>query len=103
MIEDYMELLIKNCGKANRTDKDLLDTFQTTFLNGYIGLMFNKEVLTNNYEVYLYIKTKSQIASPLLYKTSTDKIELQIYYNELLNFIKTENEKKVINRCIIRV
>lgn len=103
MIEDYMEELKNNCSKSNKGDKELLDTYQSHFLNGYIGLMFNKESSREGYEVYLYIKTKDQIASPLLYRVSNNKNELQLYYNELLNFIKNENEKNVINRCITKV
>ena len=36
MIEDYMEELKNNCSKSNKGDKELLDTYQSHFLNGYI-------------------------------------------------------------------
>jgi hypothetical protein len=102
VIEDYINELISSCGKSDKVDKEILDTYQSHFLNGDIGLVFNKYTKEEKYEVYAYIKTKEQIASPLLYKTSTEKNELELYYSELLDFIKNEEPKNIINRCIIR-
>lgn len=102
VIEDYIEELINCCAKSDKVDKEILDTYQSHFLNGDIGLMFNKYTEEEKYEVYIYIKTKDKIASPLLYKTSNVKNELELYYNELLDFIKKDEPKNIINRCIIK-
>ena len=102
VIEDFINELISSCGKSNKVAKEILDTYQSHFLNGEIGLVFNKYIEEDKYEVYAYIKTKEQIASPLLYKTSIDKNELELYYSELLEFIKNNVPKDIINRCIIK-
>ena len=102
VIEDYINELISSCGKSDKVDKEILDTYQSHFLNGDIGLVFNKYTKEEKYEVYAYIKTKEQIASPLLYKKKKKKNELELYYSELLDFIKNEEPKNIINRCIIR-
>lgn len=102
VIEDYINELISSCGKSDKVDKEILDTYQSHFLNGDIGLVFNKYTNEEKYEVYAYIKMKDKIASPLLYKTSTEKNELELYYSELLEFIKTDEPKNIINRCITK-
>lgn len=102
VIEDYIDVLISCCGKSDKVDKEIIDTYQSHFLNGDIGLIFNKYTEEEKYEVYIYIKTKDKIASPLLYITSTNKNELELYYSELLEFIKNDEPKNIINRCIIK-
>lgn len=102
VIEDYIDELISCCDKSDKVDKEILDTYQSHFLNGDIGLIFNKYTEEEKYEVYVYIKTKDKIASPLLYRTSTDKNELELYYSELLEFIKNDEPKNIINRCITK-
>ncbi len=102
VIEDYIDELISCCSKSDKVEKEILDTYQSHFLNGDIGLIFNKYIEKEKYEVYVYIKTKDKIASPLLYKTSIEKNELELYYSELLEFIKNDEPKNIINRCITK-
>jgi len=82
--------------------KDLFDNYQIEFLDGWIGLLFNKYLYKNKFEVYVSIKSKDKIACPLLYKSFENINESREYYNFLKNFINNSDEKNIINRCKIR-
>ena len=100
VIGGFMKDLKESVISISKEDKEIVDSYQSYFLDGYIGLVFNKYANSDKYEVYLYIKTSNEIASPLLYKTSNDINTMKEYYTELLNFIKSEEPEIIMNRCI---
>ena len=73
VIGEFMKDLKESVIDVSKADKEIIDNYQSEFLDGYIGLVFNKYIDSDNYEVYIYIKTTNEIASPLLYKSSNDK------------------------------
>ena len=102
VIGEFMKDLKESVIDVSKADKEIIDNYQSEFLDGYIGLVFNKYIDSDNYEVYIYIKTTNEIASPLLYKSSNDKNAMEVYYTKLLDFIKNNEPDIIINRCISR-
>ncbi|MBO4246108.1 MAG: hypothetical protein J5892_05190 [Bacilli bacterium] len=100
VIGGFMKDLKKSVISISKDDKEIVDSYQSYFLDGYIGLVFNKYTDSDKYEVYIYIKTSNEIASPLLYKTSNDINVMKEYYTELLNYIQKEEPDIIMNRCI---
>ncbi|MCR5146464.1 MAG: hypothetical protein K6B70_03855 [Clostridia bacterium] len=100
VIGGFMKELKQHIGTSKKTDKEIIDSYQSHFLDGDIGIVFNKYSKEELYEVYVYIKTSDEIASPLLYKISNVRNDLELYYTKLLNFIKNNEPDIIMNRCI---
>ena len=97
-INTLIDELQEFCNKSdNNINKMVYTSFQKDFLEGQAGAIINS--MDDSYEVYLYIKNKDKIASPLAYiKTNLEK-EANTYYTKLISVIKNENPKELIEFC----
>lgn len=92
LLKDY----VKKSDDFN--DKEIFDSYQTSYLDGYGGVIINS--FDNKFEIYAYIKNKELIASPLLY-WKTDKEESAIkYYNILVNIIDSQDYNVLKGFCV---
>jgi cellobiose-specific phosphotransferase system component IIB len=92
ILKDYVK-------KSDQSDnKEIFDSYQTKYLDGYGGVIINS--FDNKFEIYAYIKNKELIASPLLY-WKTDKAESAVkYYNILVNIIDSQDYNVLKGFCI---
>lgn len=98
-IAEIIQDLKKHCTNNTKEDKTVFKSTQNAFMEGFIGVMLNECTESNNYEVYLYIKDKDLIASPLLLGKYKNVIDATNYYEELVDFIKNNTPESIINRC----
>lgn len=98
-INDLIVLLKDYIKKSDDFDgKEIFDSYQTNYLDGYGGVIINS--FDNKFEIYAYIKNKELIASPLLY-WKTDKEESAIrYYNILVNIIDSQDYNVLKGFCV---
>ena len=97
-IETLIELLMDYCKESDKSEnKEVFKSFQQEYLNGYAGSIINKT--DDKYEIYLYIKNKDKIASPLLYwKTDSEEKAIN-YYERLIEIIKSFDYNVLIGFC----
>ena len=98
-IAEVIQDLQKYCISNTKEDKTIYKTSQNTFTEGFVGVMLNECTDSNDYEVYLYIKDKDLIASPLLLEKYKNVIDATNYYEELVDFIKNNTPENIVNRC----
>ncbi len=98
-IIEIIQDLKEYCTSNTKEDKTIFKSSQNTFMEGFIGIMLNECNESNNYEVYLYVKDKDLIASPLLLEKYKNVIDATNYYEELVDFIKNNTPESIVNRC----
>ncbi len=98
-IIEIIQDLKEYCTSNTKEDKTIFKSSQNTFMEGFIGVMLNECNESNNYEVYLYVKDKDLIASPLLLEKYKNVIDATNYYEELVDFIKNNTPESIVNRC----
>ena len=97
-IDTLIDMLFDYRKDSNKEeDKEILKSFQQKYLDGYAGSIINKT--DDKYEIYLYIKNKDKIASPLLYwKTDSEEKAIN-YYERLIEIIKSFDYNVLIGFC----
>lgn len=86
------------CNESYKSeDKDVYKSVQKNYLDGQAGIIINS--MNNSFEIYLYIKKKNKIVSPLLYLKTTSEQEANIYYTKLVNILNNENPEELIRFC----
>ena len=97
-IDELIQKLSMYKKEANKlVDKEVFKSFQQKYLDGYAGSIINK--IDNKYEIYLYIKNKDVIASPLLYwKTDSEEKAIN-YFDKLIEIIKSLDYNVLIGFC----
>lgn len=98
-ITEIIQDLKKHCINNTKEDKTIFKTSQNSFMGGFIGVILNECTESNDYEVYLYIKDKELIASPLLLEKYKNVIDATNYYEELVDFIRNNTPESIVNRC----
>lgn len=98
IIQDLKQYKIEN---KKTDDKNIYKSIQHNFLEGYIGAIMNNDLSDDSYEVYLYIKDKENIVSPLLLKKYNDVVTATNYFDELVYLIENNSEEAIINHCKI--
>lgn len=98
-IAEIIRDLKKYCLDNVKEEKTIFKSSQNSFMDGFIGIMLNECSKSDNYEVYLYIKNKDLIASPLLLKKYKNVIDATNYYEELVDFVKNNTLENIIRRC----
>ena len=84
---------------SNSLNRELINTRQTNLNDLFIGVVLNKIEEKNIFEIYFYLKTNKTIACPLKYqliKTENEAIEIYNKRNKILDCIKIDNIKKLI-------
>lgn len=100
IIQELKQYEIKN---EKNNNKNVYRTIQNSFLDGYIGVIMNQIHNDDSYEVYLYIKEKENIVSPLLLRRFKDVFSAVNYFDELVYLIENNTEEVIIERCKITV
>ena len=97
-IDTLIDELQKYCGLSDKdVNKEIYNSYQKNYLEGQAGVVINS--MDNCYEIYLYVKNKDKIASPLAYmKTSIEK-EANNYYTKLLNVLDEKKPAELIDFC----
>ena len=94
LIEE-LQCFCNECYKSD--DKEVYKSVQKNYLDGQAGIIINS--MNNYFEIYLYIKKKNKIASPLLYLQTTSENEANIYYTKLDSILDNENPEELIRLC----
>ena len=86
------------CNESYKSeDKEVYKSVQKNYLDGQAGIIINS--MNNYFEIYLYIKKKNKIASPLLYLQTASENEANIYYTKLVSILDNENPEELIRFC----
>ena len=97
-IDTLIDDLKDFCSKGEKTtDKSIYQSFQKEYLNGQAGAIINN--MGNNYEIYLYIKNKDKIVSPLARYITASEEEANNYYTKLVDLLETNNCEELICFC----
>lgn len=97
-IDTLIDMLIDYCRDSNKSDdKEIFNSYQQKYLNGYAGVIINK--IDDRFEVYTYIKNKDKIASPLLLWKTDSEEKANNYYNRLVEIIKSQDYNVLIDFC----
>ena len=97
-IDTLIDMLIDYCRDSNKSDdKEIFNSYQQKYLNGYAGVIINK--IYDRFEVYTYIKNKDKIASPLLLWKTDSEEKANNYYNRLVEIIKSQDYNDLIDFC----
>lgn len=97
-IDTLIEELQCFCNESYKSDdKEVYKSVQKNYLDGQAGIIINS--MNNYFEIYLYIKKKNKIASPLLYLQTTSENEANIYYTKLNSILDNENPEELIRFC----
>lgn len=97
-IDTLIDMLKDNIKKSDSSDnKEVFKSYQTEYLDGFGGVIINS--FDNKFEIYVYIKNKDRIASPLLY-WKTDREDSAInYYNILVSIINSQDYNVLKGFC----
>ncbi len=97
-IDTLIDDLKDFCSKGEKTtDKSIYQSFQKEYLNGQAGAIINN--MGNDYEIYIYIKNKDKIVSPLARYITSSEEEANNYYTKLINLLNNENCDDLIAFC----
>ena len=98
--------IIKELKKRTKCDEiladddiNLVDYYQMKLYDGFICIIIKENILKKSFEVYASIKSRTDIATPLLYKKFIDKNNAINYFLSLKNFLENNPEKNITNRC----
>lgn len=81
-------------------DRKLLLNNQINFNEVFVGVILNKVIDKNIYELYFYIKTINKIACPLKYSLIEDEKEAKIEYKKNKDFIETTDFDDIVKSFI---
>ena len=97
-IDTLIDMLLDYCKDSNKSDnKEIFKSYQQEYLNGYAGAIINS--IEDKFEIYLYIKNKDKIASPLLlWKTDSEEKAIN-YYDKLIDLLKSRDYNVLIGFC----
>ena len=97
-IDTLIDMLKDNIKKSDSSDnKEVFKSYQTEYLDGFGGVIINS--FDSKFEIYVYIKNKDKIASPLLY-WKTDREDSAInYYNILVSIINSQDYNVLKGFC----
>lgn len=97
-IDTLIDMLLEYRKDSNKSDnKEIYKSYQQEYLNGYAGVIINS--LDQKFEIYLYIKNKDKIASPLLlWKTDNEEKAIN-YYDKLIDLLKSQDYNVLIGFC----
>ena len=97
-IDTLIDMLLDYRKDSNKSDnKEIFNSYQQEYLNGYAGAIINS--VYDKFEIYLYIKNKDKIASPLLlWKTDSEEKAIN-YYNKLIELLKSQDYNILIGFC----
>lgn len=97
-IDTLIEELKEFCSSSEKNDdKSIYQSFQKDYINGQAGAIINN--ISNNFEIYLYIKNKNKIVSPLARHITNSEKEANIYYTKLVELLETDNYNDLIDFC----
>ncbi len=97
-IDTLIEELQEFCSSSEKTDdKSIYQSYQKDYLNGQAGAIINN--MNNNFEIYLYIKNKDKIVSPLARHITNSDQEANEYYTKLVELLETDNYNDLIDFC----
>ena len=91
MLLDYR----KDSNKSN--NKEIFKSSQQEYLDGYAGVIINS--IEQKFEIYLYIKNKDKIVSPLLLWKTDSQDKAISYYEKLVEIIKSQDYNVLIGFC----
>jgi hypothetical protein len=91
MDSSTFEELKKLCVDHKATNIEIVNTIQKPMADGFIGIIENKFINKEKYEVYLYFQWQKKIASPLMMKLFNDKKLAGNYFNELSKVVNNNN------------
>ena len=94
LISELKEYVKKSDYSEN---KEILDSYQTKYLNGYGGVIINS--FDNKFEIYVYLKNNDLIVCPLLYWKTNSKTSAINYYNILKSIIESQDFNVLIGFC----
>jgi len=78
-------------------EKEVVDSYQVDFLEGKAGSIINK--ISDRYEIYMYLKNKNNIVSPLLlWKTDSEEKAID-YFKRLNSIIDSQDYNIIIGFC----
>ena len=97
-IDTLIDMLLDYRKDSNKSDnKEIFKSYQQEYLNGYAGAIINS--LEDKFEIYLYIKNKDKIVSPLLlWKTDNEEKAIN-YYDKLIDLLKSQDYNVLIGFC----
>ena len=97
-IDTLIEELQEFCSNSEKKDdKSIYQSFQKDYLNGQAGVIINN--MCNDFEIYLYIKNKDKIVSPLARHITNSEKEANDYYTKLVELLETNNYSDLIDFC----
>ena len=97
-MDTLIDILSSYEKKTNKnTNKDIFRSYQQQYLDGYAGVISN--ILNDKYELYIYIKNRDRIVSPLLLWKTTSKEKAISYYEKLVEVIKSQDYNVLIGLC----
>ena len=79
-------------------DKELLDIYEVRNDNYEKGII-SFELINGEYETYIYVQSKNNIASSLFYKKTKNKVENYRYYNEMKEFVIKTDIDDILKEC----
>ena len=80
----------------NNLDRELLLNDQINFDNIFVGVILNKIVEQDTFEVYIYIKTTNKIASPFKYFVIKDEIMAKKEYIKNKKIIENSTFEEIL-------
>ena len=96
LTDDYITSIkkyVKNCNKD--IPKRIINTTERAIGDGYLGIVENELIDSNEFEVYMFINLKNNIASPLLYEKYNNKEAAKKYFSDLLSLINDMDLNKI--------
>lgn len=97
-IDTLIDMLLDYRKDSNKSDnKEIFKSYQQEYLNGYAGVIINS--IEQKFEIYLYIKNKDKIVSPLLLWKTDSQDKAISYYEKLVEIIKSQDYNVLIGFC----
>ena len=97
-IDTLIDMLLDYRKDSNKSDnKEIFKSYQQEYLNGYAGVVINS--IEQKFEIYLYIKNKDKIVSPLLLWKTDDSDKALNYYGKLIEVLKSQDYNVLIGFC----
>ena len=97
-IDELIDMLLDYRKVSDKSeDKEIYESYQTEYLDGYAGVINNS--IGDKFEIYLYIKNKDKIASPLLLWRTDSQDKAINYYNKLKDIIDSKDYNVLLGFC----
>ncbi len=95
LVERLQKEIIKST-LDNELNRELLLNDQVAFNNLLVGVILNKIVDKDTFEVYIYIKTTNKIASPFKYLVIKDEIMAKKEYIKNKKIIENSTFEEIL-------